>query len=77
MESTVFDYDLIRKEENFGIKRYSDAIYRGQLQGGKRSGYGIMLYKKNRVYEGEWQADVRAGRGFERYSNGNRYEGEF
>ena len=52
MESTVFDYEEVKKMQSFGIKKYSDAIYRGELQSGKRHGFGVMLYKKNRVYEG-------------------------
>jgi hypothetical protein len=52
MESTVFDFESIRKSEFFGIKKYSDAIYKGEIQNGKRNGYGIMQYKKHRVYEG-------------------------
>ena len=31
MESTIFDYETVRKLEHFGIKKYSDAIYRGEL----------------------------------------------
>jgi len=77
MESAMFAYDELRSSETFGIKKYQDAIYRGQIVGGKRQGRGIMFYKKNRVYEGEWMSDVRSGRGFERYSNDNKYEGEF
>lgn len=77
MESTMFDYNELKQLENFGIKKYSDAIYRGELGNGKRHGKGIMFYKKNRVYEGDWLNDVRHGKGYERYSNNNRYEGEF
>ena len=73
----MFDYGLVRKAEGFGIKKYSDAIYRGELTTGKRQGLGVMLYKKNRVYEGEWRSDLRHGKGYERYSNGNKYEGDF
>ena len=73
----MFDYSIVRKGETFGIKKYSDAIYRGELVSGKRHGVGVMLYKKNRVYEGEWVNDLRQGKGFERYSNGNKYEGDF
>ncbi len=40
------------KEEIFGMKKYQDAVYRGQLQNGKRDGFGVMVYRKNRVYEG-------------------------
>jgi hypothetical protein len=31
MESTLFDFEELRKSPNFGIKKYSDAIYRGEL----------------------------------------------
>ncbi|CDW77488.1 UNKNOWN [Stylonychia lemnae] len=77
MESTTFQFEEIRKNESFGIKKYADAIYRGEIVNGKRSGRGIMLYKKNRVYEGEWVNDVRQGKGYERYQNSNKYEGDF
>lgn len=59
MESSVFDYNDIKKGENFGMKKYQDAIYRGIIINGKRHGKGIMFYKKNRVYEGDWENDVR------------------
>lgn len=55
----------MRAEENFGIKKYQDAVYRGIIVSGKRHGRGIMFYKKDRVYEGEWLNDVRNGRGYE------------
>ncbi len=47
MESQMFDYGQVRRGETFGIKKYSDAIFRGELQSGKRHGLGVMLYKKN------------------------------
>lgn len=77
MESQVFDYDILRQAPNFGMKVYSESIYRGELLEGKRHGLGVMQYRKARVYEGQWLNDARNGRGMERYSNGNRYEGEF
>jgi len=48
----MFDYDQIKSSETFGIKKYNDAIYRGELMEGRRHGYGVMVYRKNRVYEG-------------------------
>ena len=54
MESEVFDFSEMKKDGNFGIKKYQDAIYRGSIISGKRQGKGVMYYKKNRVYEGEW-----------------------
>jgi len=77
MESTVFNYEELRRSENFGIKMFKDAVYRGELVNGKRIGMGVMLYKKARLYEGFWAGDNRHGRGTERYSNGNQYRGDF
>ena len=50
--SNIFDYEEVRKDETFGLKKYQEAVYRGQLLNGKRNGFGVMQYKKNRVYEG-------------------------
>ena len=52
MESQVFDYEILRQSQNFGMKQYSEAIYRGELVNGKRNGLGVMQYRKARVYEG-------------------------
>ena len=41
LESCVFDYEEVKQHENFGIKKYQDAIYRGELQNGKRNGLGV------------------------------------
>lgn len=48
----MFDYDDVKRSEPFGLKKYQDAVYRGELKGGKRHGNGVMVYRKNRVYEG-------------------------
>jgi hypothetical protein len=77
MESSLFDFQAIKDQPNFGIKKYNDSIYRGELENNKRKGFGVMVYRKARVYEGQWDKDARNGKGMERYSNGNRYEGEF
>ena len=52
MESQVFDFELLKQSVNFGIKNYSEATYRGELENGKRFGLGAMQYRKARVYEG-------------------------
>ena len=57
MESMIFDYLAIRESEEFAIKRYLNAVYKGQVTPeGKRNGKGIMLYQ-NRIYEGGWSID--------------------
>ena len=49
----MFDYEEIKKGQFFGIKKYADSVYRGELtEQNKREGYGVMVYRKNRVYEG-------------------------
>ena len=78
MESSMFDFAKLRRDRDFKIKKYRDAVYRGTLNAkGGRHGRGVMLYSNNRVYEGEWVGDVRDGVGYERYANGNVYQGEF
>ena len=77
MESNLFDYDELRVHEQFGIKVYIDAVFKGLLAENKREGYGVMIYKNGRVYEGMWAWDKRNGKGYERYANGNKYEGMF
>lgn len=80
MLSNEFDYhELVENSENFGIKRFKDAIYRGEIdpQTNKRVGKGVIVYKNGRIYEGEWEDDKRQGRGYERFANGNVYQGEF
>ena len=57
MESNMFDYEQIKTSEAFGIKKYQDAVYRGELETGRRHGFGVMVYRKNRVYEGQWLED--------------------
>ena len=58
MESNMFDYEEINKSQFFGIKKYADSVYRGELtEQNKREGYGVMVYRKNRVYEGYWVND--------------------
>lgn len=60
MESNMFDYEAIKQLPNFGIKKYADSVYRGELdENNQRSGYGVMVYRKNRVYEGMWFMDQR------------------
>jgi len=36
MESNLFDFNAIKEQQNFGIKKYNDSIYRGELLNNKR-----------------------------------------
>lgn len=63
MLSEEFDYEQVRNNENFVIKRYKDSLYRGEAnpETKKRSGRGVMVYDSGRIYEGTWQQDKRHG----------------
>jgi hypothetical protein len=61
MESQLFDYEMLTKQPNFGIKKYNDSIYRGELKNNKRHGLGVIVYRKARIYEGQWENDTRHG----------------
>lgn len=54
MISNQFDYDIVKESDDFGIKQYKDAIYRGELKGRLRQGKGAIQYRNGRVYEGDW-----------------------
>ena len=61
MESNEFNYEEIKIHDTFGLKRYKDALYKGELLTRKRQGKGVMVYTNGRVYEGEWSKDKRHG----------------
>ena len=77
MKSKLFDYNKLQQSEKFRIKQYKDSIYRGELNGRKREGLGVIVYKNGRFYEGEWVNDLRSGQGFEMYANENTYLGGY
>ena len=62
MLSNEFDFGELRRNENFGVKQYKDAIFRGLLAPGPqgrqvRQGGGVQVYKNGRIYEGDWTND--------------------
>ena len=71
MITDLFDFELLKKQKNFAIKRYKESLYRGEVTNGMRQGIGICVYENGRVYEGSWDVDKRHGKGYERFSNGN------
>lgn len=79
MKSELFDYNELSQSGYFKIKKYKDAVYRGEInpKTKMRHGTGVMEYDNGRVYEGEWKEDLRNGSGYELYANGNNYLGEF
>lgn len=77
MESSLFDFEEVKKHENFGIKIFHNSIFKGIMIDNSRNGAGVMIYHNGRVFEGQWMSDKRQGMGYERYSNHNKYEGMF
>ena len=79
MISDIFKYEELRTLENFCLKKYKNAVYKGQvnLNSKKREGFGVLLSGGDRVYEGQWNIDKRNGNGFEIFKNGNSYRGQF
>lgn len=81
MQSKLFDYELIKQQPNFTIKKYKkgNSLYRGQINAeGLRHGKGIMIYMdSNRLYEGDWANDIREGEGYEKFTNLNEYKGSY
>lgn len=76
MKSDLFNFEDLKLDPNFQVRKLGDSIYMGTIKEDKREGMGIMRYK-NRLYEGHWQADLREGEGFEVYKNNNYYIGGF
>ena len=48
LESPEFDFEELKELPNYFEKRYSDALYMGQMQNGKRHGKGVMRYRNGR-----------------------------
>jgi len=42
MTSDLFDFHKLMEMENFGVKRYNNFVYKGQIdKGGDREGFGV------------------------------------
>lgn len=67
MFSDLFDIKAVAEQDDFGVKQYKSAIYRGQIDAktSKRHGLGVQTYVSGRVYEGSWHEDKRQGKGYE------------
>jgi serine/threonine protein kinase/peptidoglycan hydrolase-like protein with peptidoglycan-binding domain len=51
-------------QEAVPVRNYPDGtVYRGELDGDLRNGFGIMIWPDGHRYEGEWRDDARSGVG--------------
>lgn len=50
----VIDFEKIKLSSNFGVKKYKDSTYCGEIIDSMRHGFGIITYTNTRVYEGQW-----------------------
>ena len=48
LESPEFNFESLRDLPNYCEKRYTDALYMGQMVNGKRLGKGVMRYRNGR-----------------------------
>lgn len=77
MESDVFDFNELKNSEMFGIKKYQDAIYKGEILSGKRNGKGVYKWNNGEIYDGEWKNGVKEGYGVWKGIFGDSYIGEW
>eukprot|EP00942_MAST-04A_sp_MAST-4A-sp1_P010873 g10873.t1 len=77
---------LCKKDRTFGPitrkksivrKKIGDSQYAGQMESGKRHGFGANTYANGNTYVGEWKDDKKDGNGAYTYANGNVYVGEW
>eukprot|EP00956_Cyclotella_meneghiniana_P005117 scaffold6369_cov73-Cyclotella_meneghiniana.AAC.3 len=59
-----------------GLVDYN-STYQGELEDGKKHGFGIMIYSNGSSYNGEWCEGKRNGRGLYQYADGASYDGEW
>ena len=52
MKSDLFDLETLKEAEDFVLWKFKEAVFIGQMQKGKRHGWGVMKYEGKRVYEG-------------------------
>ncbi|WP_207480946.1 caspase family protein [Arenibaculum pallidiluteum] len=68
--------DAARRQRTVMILPNGDE-YAGDLQNGKRHGYGVYRYGNGDRYEGEWGQDAIVGHGVMSFAKALRYEGSF
>ena len=54
-------------------EEHDNGKYEGDINDGKREGYGIYYYSTGDIYEGEYKNGHRDGHGSYIYANGNKY----
>jgi len=68
----------VNTAENKRTKNYdSGAVYYGQMEGGKRHGYGTYTCANGDKYVGEWKNSKRHGNGTATWASGKKYVGEY
>jgi len=48
LESPEFNFESLKELPDYCEKRYTDALFMGQMTGGKRNGKGVMRYRNAR-----------------------------
>ena len=83
LSSDSLESDIIARVEAAENKIYlpftygRDSVYDGQIEGGKRYGYGTFIDKQGNKYVGEWKNDNMNGNGTYTWASGSKYVGEW
>jgi MORN repeat len=75
-------YDLnlsnIKASKHAIEKYYPDgSVYKGDMQGSQKQGYGKIVWVDGDTYEGEWKDDIQNGWGKNIWKEGSSYSGFF
>jgi hypothetical protein len=76
----IFDKNLmqVRTAKEPKERNYPDgSMYKGDLQGGNKHGFGKMQWADGDSYEGNWLDDTQSGWGQNKWKEGSSYSGFF
>ena len=76
-EEFAFKEEVMSKANIDEITYSNGDRYYGQVESGKRQGYGILVLNKGEIYEGGFHEDQKHIKGRLTYSNGDQYYGDF
>jgi len=80
-QSVLSVSDIIARVEAAGNKIRTNyrwgGVYYGQMEGGKKHGYGTYTWASGSKYVGEWKNGTRDGNGTKTWADGSKYVGEW
>merc|ERR1712072_640214 len=67
----------ITRKKNIVRKKIGDSQYAGQMESGKRHGFGANTYANGDVYVGDWKGGKKDGKGTFTWASGSVYVGAY